>query len=75
LVRGGSVGSSFCATMTGITEVNPMPPLTVVKSNHSKFFNRRFLLVFGNNDLPEKSVQLSRLELHKDGHDIPFEHF
>ncbi len=74
----GSVGSSFVATMAGITEVNPLSPHYYCKKCHyNDFYSdevKKFAGMAGC-DMPDKDCPVCGEKLVKDGFDIPFETF
>lgn len=74
----GSVGSSFVATMAGITEVNPLSPhYYCTKCHYSDFTSEEVRAYAGGCgwDMPDKRCPECGEMLVKDGFDIPFETF
>ena len=76
----GSVGSSFAATMAGITEVNPLPPhyLCMNGDCHYYDFDSEDVKKFSGGagcDMPDRICPKCGKPLTKQGFDIPFETF
>lgn len=74
----GSVGSSFVATMAGITEVNPLRPHYLCKKCHYVDFDSDEVKPYVGGagcDMPDKNCPVCGEPLEKAGFDIPFETF
>lgn len=74
----GSVGSSFVATMAGITEVNPLSPHYYCSKCHYVDFDSDEVKAYSGRagiDMPDKKCPICGEQLNKDGFDIPFETF
>ena len=74
----GSVGSSFVATMAGITEVNPLSPHYYCTECHYSDFESEEVRKYAGGcgwDMPDKNCPVCGAPLVKDGFDIPFETF
>ena len=76
----GSVGSSFVATLMGITEVNPLPAhyrcteckLSIFDDDEGNSLGANYSSGF---DLPDKMCPNCNIPLLKDGQDMPFATF
>ena len=76
----GSVGSSFVATLMGITEVNPLPAhyrctkckLSIFKDDDGNDLGGNYPSGF---DLPDKECPNCHIPMYKDGQDMPFATF
>ena len=74
----GSVGSSFAATMAGITEVNPLAPHYICPSCYYVDFDSPEVRAYAGSsgcDMPDATCPQCGHALNKEGHDIPFETF
>ncbi len=74
----GSVGSSFAATMAGITEVNPLSPHYYCEKCHYSDFDSDEVRAYAGGcgfDMPDKNCPVCGEPLVKAGFDIPFETF
>ena len=74
----GSVGSSFVATMSGITEVNPLSPHYYCRHCHYSDFESDEVRAYAGGcgfDMPDKDCPVCGEPLEKAGFDIPFETF
>ena len=74
----GSVGSSFVATMSGITEVNPLSPHYYCAECHYSDFDSPEVKAYAGRagcDMPDRKCPKCGAPLCKEGFDIPFETF
>ena len=76
----GSVGSSLAATMSGITEVNPLPPHYLCPNPDCKYSDfdsqeEKSYAGMARCDMPDKICPKCGTKMNKEGFDIPFETF
>ena len=74
----GSVGSSFVATMSGVTEVNPLSPHYLCPECFFVDFDSEEVKAFSGGagcDMPDRNCPHCGTKLRKEGFDIPFETF
>ena len=76
----GSVGSSFAATMSGITEVNPLPAHYICPECHFVDFDSEQVQKYAKMgmsgfDMPDAYCPKCGAKMTKEGQDIPFETF
>lgn len=74
----GSVGSSFAATLLGVSEVNPLKPHYVCRKCHHIEYDTEDTKKYENEtgfDMPDKYCPHCNTKMQKDGVNIPFETF
>lgn len=71
----GSVGSSFAATMAGITEVNPLEPHYICPNCHNLKFTDQLDKYDTGFDMPDRVCEKCGTNMNKNGLNIPFATF